>query len=314
MSAKDFPFSIGRGLLWASLLAALALIGVGQWRAWHRSAKALRDFDRLVKELPHLEAEKHYAVSHQCQACHPSQYATWHRTFHRTMTQVALPENVVGTFDGTTVASDGLAYRVYREGDEFWAEMPDPDVMMYVVQGGKKLGLQDVPRVRARVVMTTGSHHYQTYWVASPRYDRLLQTLPLVYLIKDQRWIPREAAFMIGARSSERLITQWNHHCIRCHSTAGNPGLNPKTGMLDTRVAELGIACESCHGPGEEHVRRNRDPLRRYGLHLSSKSDPTIVNPSKLDHRKSSEACGQCHGVYIMRDEYAMKSAYEGSL
>jgi predicted CXXCH cytochrome family protein len=230
------------------------------------------------------------------------------------MTQVALPENVVGTFDGTTVASDGLAYRVYREGDEFWAEMPDPDVMMYVVQGGKKLALQDVPRVRARVVMTTGSHHYQTYWVASPRYDRLLQTLPLVYLIKDQRWIPREAAFMIGPRSSERLITQWNHHCIRCHSTAGNPGLSPKTGMLDTRVAELGIACESCHGPGEEHVRRNRDPLRRYGLHLSSKSDPTIVNPSKLDHRKSSEACGQCHGVYLMRDEYAMKSAYEGSL
>jgi hypothetical protein len=40
---------------------------------------------------------------------------------------------------------------------------------MYVVQGGKKLALQDVPRVRASVVMTTGSHHYQTYWVASGR-------------------------------------------------------------------------------------------------------------------------------------------------
>ena len=73
------------------------------------------------------------------------------------MTQVALPENVVGAFDGTAVVSDGLTYRVSRTGGEFWAEMPDPDVMMYVVQGGKKLALEDIPRVRERVVMATGS-------------------------------------------------------------------------------------------------------------------------------------------------------------
>ncbi len=46
------------------------------------------------------------------------------------MTQAALPENVLAPFDGSTVHSDGLAYRVFREGDAFWAEMPDPDVMM----------------------------------------------------------------------------------------------------------------------------------------------------------------------------------------
>jgi predicted CXXCH cytochrome family protein len=230
------------------------------------------------------------------------------------MTQVALPETVVGAFDGTTVVSDGLPYRVFQEADAFWAEMPDPDVMMYVVQGGKKLAFKNIPRVRQRVVMTTGSHHYQTYWVASPRYDRLLQTLPLVYLIRDQRWIPREAAFMRPPDDRGRFITQWNHHCIRCHSTAGNPGLNRDTGMLDTRVAELGIACEACHGPGGEHVRCNQDPLRRYQHHLGDQSDTTVVNPAKLDHRRSSQVCGQCHGVYIMRDEFAMKSATEGAL
>ena len=248
-----------------------------------------------------------------------------------------MPDNVVGAFDGTTVFSNGLEYRVFREGDEFWAEMPDPEIMMYVVQGAErgmtkkiddmtylvkkskdapveKLNLRDIPRVRRQVLMTTGSHHYQTYWVdGAAKYGRLLQTLPLIYLIKDQRWIPREAAFM-HPPGVTHMITQWNNHCIKCHSTGGNPALDPKTGEFDTRVGELGIACEACHGPGAEHIRVNQNPLRRYQLHLSGKPDPTIVNPADLDHRASSQICGQCHGVFIPRESYGMKYAFDGVL
>lgn len=300
------------------LAAGIVLLMAGgvalEWRSTQRSLNEVLDGERLARELPHLGGTSGHVSSHRCQACHPQEHASWHRTYHRTMTQVALAENVVGAFDGSIVVSDALAYRVSRKGNEFWAEMPDPDVMMYVVQGGRKLAMKDIPRVHERVVMTTGSHHYQTYWVASPRYDRLLQTLPLVYLIDDQRWMPREAAFMRPPGDSGRLITQWNHHCIRCHSTAGNPGLNAATGMLDSRVAELGISCEACHGPGEEHVRRHQNPVERYRQHWTQKPDPTIVHPAKLDHRRSSQVCGQCHGVYIMRDEFAMQSAYEGPL
>jgi len=304
-----------RRLPWLAALGLLAVGGVsGHWLSSREAVKKARNLETMKPDLPRLEATNQYVSSQRCQSCHPHEHASWHRTFHRTMTQVALPENVVGAFSNVTVMSDGLAYRVFREGDEFWAEMPDPDMMMLVVQGGRKMELKDVPRVRQRVVMTTGSHHYQTYWVASPRYDRLLQTLPLVYLIGDQRWIPREAAFMSPPDSPGRMITQWNHHCIRCHSTAGNPGLDEKTGRLDSSVAELGISCESCHGPGEEHVRRNQNVARRYQNHLDGKADPTIVNPARLDHRRSSQVCGQCHGVYIFRDEFAMRSASEGGL
>ena len=292
-------------------------LGAIKWPALQRSRQAVEDSERLARSLPHLGAQPEYAASHQCQACHPAQHESWHRTYHRTMTQVAIPENVVASFDGSTVVSHELPYRVFRKDAEFWADMPDPDVMMYVVQGGKKLEPSAIPRVSRRVVMATGSHHYQTYWVTSPRYDRLMQTLPLVYLIKDRRWIPREAAFMRPPQDNNGFITQWNHHCIRCHSTGGNPGLNRETGLLDTKVAELGIACESCHGPAEEHVTRNQNPLRRYRLNLTGEADPTIVNPARLaerDHRASSQVCGQCHGVYIMRDEFAMLSASEGPL
>jgi hypothetical protein len=215
------------------------------------------------------------------------------------MTQVARPETVLGKFDGTTIDSDGLAYKVLRENGAFLAEMPDPDVMMYVVQGGRKIPFSQVPRVRLPVVMTTGSHHYQTYWVASKRYEGLLQTVPLVYLIADQRWVPREAAFLRGPGDEGRMVTQWNHHCIRCHSTGGNPGLDD-TGMLRSKVAELGIACEACHGPGQPHVQKQRALLSasNRGHGGSGQVDRQSVPPRPP---APSQVCGQCHGVYHAR-------------
>jgi len=304
-----------RRLAWLAVgLVVLAAAGVWSWAGLEQSRHAMAYVQKLEPDLPQLGTVKAHVSSHRCQACHPHEHASWHRSYHRTMTQVALPENVLGKFDNSTIQADGLDYRVFQQGDEFWAEMPDPDVMMYVAQGGKKLPLKDIPRTRERVVMTTGSHHYQTYWVASPRYDRLLPTLPLVYLKRDQRWIPRAAAFMRPPGDPDRFITQWNHHCIRCHSTAGNPGLNEKTGMLNTQVAELGIACEACHGPAQTHAQKHHNPLSRYAQHFRGGPDPSIVNPARLDHRRSSEVCGQCHGVFIFRDEFAMQSASQGPL
>lgn len=321
------------GHLVVLLLIGAPLCGAFAYLFVERTAADVQRRERLEIQLPkQRDSEKEaYASSHRCQACHADAHATWHQTYHRTMTQVALPETVLGQFDDTTIQSDGLEYRVYRKGPEFWVEMPDPDLMMYVVQGGKRVDqytylarrskderapvrvdLRTIPRVHRQVVMTTGSHHYQTYWVrGDEKFGNLLQSVPIVYLKRDQRWIPREEAFMYPPDST-RMVTQWNHHCIRCHSTGGSPGLDAETGGFQTEVAELGIACEACHGPGEEHIRANQNPLRRYQNHLAGKGDPTIVNPAKLDHEASSQVCGQCHGVYIMREEFGMKYAFEG--
>ena len=97
------------------------------------------------------------------------------------MTQLAGTNSVMGRFDGTEIVSGGLLYRVYQTNDQYWAEMPDPEIIMKAVETGRRindhtyqirtngvlsmLDLRSVPRVNKRVVMTTGSHHYQTYWV-----------------------------------------------------------------------------------------------------------------------------------------------------
>lgn len=293
------------GIILATTLGA-------NWALLERGKRVQAQRQEVAQKLPQISEARHYVSSDRCQSCHPNEHASWHKTYHRTMTQPALPENVLGKFDGSEIVSNGLSYKVFTENDRFMAELPDPDEMMYVFQGNKPTKPEDIPRVTLPVVMATGSHHYQTYWVPSPKYDGLMQTLPLVYLRKDERWIPREEAFMRGPDDQGRLITQWNHHCIRCHSTGGNPGLDDESGMLKSRVGELGIACESCHGPGEAHVDYYQNPMNRYRDHGSSENSKFIVNPAKLDHRRSSETCGQCHGVYIMEDAFAMTYAREG--
>jgi predicted CXXCH cytochrome family protein len=244
-----------------------------------------------------------YVSSDRCQSCHPGNYASWHASYHRTMTQPARPPAVIGRFEGQTLAAKGRRYRLERRGDEYWVEMADPDWEADLIARGVSPDTvpdEQAPRLWKRVVMTTGSHHMQTYWVASARDGRLFN-FPWLWLVADQRWIPREDGF-IRPPDGPRTFDVWHDSCIECHAVAGEKEQAPLTGW-NPRAAELGIACEACHGPAQEHVRVNRDPLRRYRLRASGEADPTIVNPARLDAKASSQVCGYCHGINMWKPE-----------
>jgi predicted CXXCH cytochrome family protein len=266
----------------------------------------------LHEQLPAPRYKDGYVSSNTCRSCHPDHYASWHRTFHRTMTQRAVAGNVLGDFENVILESWGRAYHLERRGNEYWAEMIDPDWdfdQHYGVLRPEQLN-DEPQRVWKRVIMTTGFHHMQTYWVSS-RNGRALRNLPFIWLKEDQRWVPREDAF-IRSKDAGRMVPEWNSNCVKCHSTGPAPGYDLQTGTIDTEVADLGIACEACHGPGRDHILANTNPVRRYyyrrGRNLS---DPTIVNPARLDAKASSQACGQCHGIYRPID--ALKYATGGS-
>lgn len=243
--------------------------------------------ERDVTDRPIEVRSDGYVSSRTCRSCHPRNYATWYGSYHRSMTQLATPEAVLGDFDRVEAWAHGERLVLERRGDEFWVERDDPDA------DGTA---EPSSRVRQQVLMTTGSHHYQVYWVATGN-TRKLAPLPIVYRIPEQRWVPRSAVFLAPPVDAPRDETgRWNDTCVHCHATQGQPRLfGPEE--IDTQVGEFGIACESCHGPGEEHVRANGDPLRRYGQHFSEDPDPTIVNPENLPVDLASHLCARCHGI-----------------
>lgn len=74
--------------------------------------------------LPREGGPEGYVSSDACRACHPSQYESWHRTYHRTMTQVATPESVKAPFEGV-LRYQGQSYELSTRGGEYWVNMPD---------------------------------------------------------------------------------------------------------------------------------------------------------------------------------------------
>lgn len=238
-----------------------------------------------------------YVGSQQCKHCHPSHYASFARTFHSRMTQEATADNVLGSFgDGSSSRFQYLGITAQMQklpNDEYWMTF-------------EPTGVQ-APKLRVRVERCVGSHRYQQYLA---RDADIFFRLPIAWDVQRQQFFHMNGAFLTpdpalspaGTVSNidyNRHVTRWNDNCVYCHNVHPNPGLDLATGRFDTQVAELGVACEACHGPGAEHVSRNADPLRRYALHSSGGEDPSIRNPSRMPALRSAEVCGRCHGQRI---------------
>ncbi len=253
--------------------------------AWESSRVVVSE--TAVQDRPREIPRDGYVQSVNCRACHPDQYSSWHDSYHRTMTQLANPVSVLGDFNDTDLQIGGRNYHLSRDGEKYFVDVSDQV---------SSDGTGNAPRShRGEIVMTTGSHHMQAYWYTSGQ-GRLTVQLPFVWLVPEQAWLAESHSFLKpDERHGNDKMSNWNTTCINCHTTHGCQGGVQVTDKIDTQAAEFGIACESCHGPAEEHVAVNRSPLQRYQNHFSDGQDPTIKNPANMDHRQASEVCGSCH-------------------
>jgi hypothetical protein len=108
-------------------------------------------------------------TSKTCRKCHPGAFDSWHRTFHRTMTQRVSPEVVEAPFDGESVVLHGQSYTFYRQNGEFRVEMPEVEIPVFSPENRPNTMPATLPVRSYPIVMCTGSHHVQLYWVDAGR-------------------------------------------------------------------------------------------------------------------------------------------------
>jgi predicted CXXCH cytochrome family protein len=279
-------------------LAGLLFVGGGWWllRWGYQRASSRQVPPERVPSLP--------AVT--CAKCHEDHYRSWHRTYHRTMTREATEEFVKADFDNATHRYMNVTSRMTRAGGRFFMETVDPAW----AARARKAGLppeawESSPRKTFSVDRLVGSHWFQEclHKDDEGRYWRL----PLSYHLVEKRWVHTNAAFLAPDTDDfYAKSTLWNESCVYCHNT--RPSKNPRPVPRGprgyrTEVAELGIACEACHGPGERHARLNQNPAGRLGVRQGGGPDASIVNPRRLPPRRASEVCGRCHGGTVPRPE-----------
>lgn len=276
-----------------------------------------------------MNAAPGFATSRQCQECHPEQYSSWHASYHRQMTQVARPEAVLAPFDDSAVCYAGQVHRVVQKEGSLWMQsLPLSERTSEGANAWARAQSLSTNEVRAnsalpqpsplpegegtwqRVSMTTGAHYMQIYWTGDGHGNRLRE-LPLIY-IRDprpgkSRWAPLEASYLSPTPPGVDWNTHWNTDCILCHATAGVPAVQADSGTR-TAVAELGIGCESCHGPAEAHVRQERAiKIGRRSGRDAIRAGRNVLNPANLPPERAAQVCGHCHSAAVFTSQRLME-------
>jgi predicted CXXCH cytochrome family protein len=267
-----------------------------------------------------------YLGSEGCQMCHPKEHESWHGSHHRSMTRRARDLAWDGRGSPTlpvTLEDRHFRFRLLEDGSRLVARGPDlhrAAQHLYLareqaIRAGEAVpspaaierALEQVPEVERPIELVTGSHHYLAFWISAGS-GRELRQLPFVYHLNEAKWSPRSEAFLEPPDAPPYIAT-WNSNCIQCHAVAGQPRQREwrdDDGALhvrfESRVAELGIACEACHGPGRSHAEYFRNPLSRVRSEAAPPS-ARLLNPAAVDSATGSSVCGQCHAYFVPTDE-----------
>lgn len=273
---------------YAGLLAACVAILVISNIDWSSPKPPPTDAE-LLEMRPIVEPHEEFVGSAVCQECHEDQHASWFASWHRTMTQEATVDSIIGQLNVTNLSfadTDRKFTLFERDGRAWFRPSYEPD----------HRSNPQPPRTEYPIVMATGSHHQQMYWYPIGS-ARTLAIVPVVHLKEANRWVPRKSVFLRPPTSRyDAEPARWNSACLECHTTGPlpNQGSTPaQRNHYDTQIAEFGISCEACHGQGGNHVaiHQNPDSSTTQGL------VDHIVDPAGLDHRKASQICGACHSI-----------------
>ena len=201
------------------------------------------------QEASHAVDRAGYAGDASCVSCHRQLSQSYLHTAHHLTSQLPTASSILGSFrngsntltivDTTQSAQPGLAVCYGVKGKTASLRL-------------RRLGgAPNFPEGRNPSILSPGPEQRgQTYlyW----QRDRLFE-LPVSYWSDGHRWI-NSPGYIDGTADFSRPV---NPACLECHATYIRAlSTNPATNRYDRGSLVPGISCESCHGPGANHVRQ----------------------------------------------------------
>ncbi len=224
-----------------------------------------------------------YVGDASCFSCHREVSQSYLYTPHHLTSQLPSPKSVLGSFqsgsnslkivDPAQSAEPGLQFLMESRKDGFF-ETARTGWNSSVVQRTERIDLVTGSGVRGQTYL---------YWQGNRLFE-----LPASYWSDGRRWI-NSPGYIDGTADFSRTV---NPACLECHATyiralSSDPGTN----RYNRESLVPGISCESCHGPGANHVQLESQ------TRTAKKESPNtgILNPANFPRDRQVDLCAECH-------------------
>jgi predicted CXXCH cytochrome family protein len=235
-----------------------------------------------------------YLGPQACAPCHSGRVAQFKGTSHFRACRVARPGDVPlgftpgkGKYVPVQLRPPGAAGGAYARRD--------PALRIEMTQEGDEL-LQTVirttaageERTTARIDLVYGAGTGTADEVFHTWHDDGLYELPMGWLHPQKKWGNSSINPYGSTGDLSRATTP---RCVECHNTwfehvPGTRSQYKRDGLV------LGVTCESCHGPGRDHVAFHQANPENQLPHA-------IVRPAFLTRERKMDLCAQCHSNAI---------------
>ncbi len=277
--------------MWIGLaVTGVLLVAAGWWFSQR---------DKPATALP----EPTFVGGANCASCHAKETQAWRGSHHDLAMQEASEQTMLGDFDHAKFAQAGVTSSFFRRDGRYFVNTDGPD--------GKLADFE--------IRYTFGLQPLQQYLIEFP--DGRLQALGVAWDARPkgeggQRWFhlyPNEKL-----RAGDRLhwtgIDQnWNYQCAGCHSTNLRKNYDAATNRFKTTWTDIDVNCESCHGPGSNHVAWAKKEAgwerfggkgkglpvvldERHGIQWTiDSSTGNAARSTPRESRREIEVCAVCH-------------------
>jgi predicted CXXCH cytochrome family protein len=240
-----------------------------------------------------------YVGSEQCQTCHIPEHQDWSASDHHKAMMTMEPSHVLGNFSAAPLGHHGQQTHFSDQASGYQISTDQ----------------QTSSAATLDLAYTFGVFPLQQYLTALP--DGRLQSLPFAW---DSRADTAGGQRWFHLYDNENIIPgdvlHWrspshnaNHMCIECHTTNFAKNYDPKTNTYQSSWKEIGVGCESCHGPGSKHIEWTQSPDKKtdskkgWDIQLTSGSlqlwqhqtETTKAKRTQPGNLVQVERCAQCH-------------------
>ena len=226
-----------------------------------------------------------FVDSKSCMECHQSEYQQWTNSHHDLAMDHASPETVLGDFNNTSFEHFEETSLFFKKDGKFYVNTTGPN--------GKKDDFE--------VKYTFGVNPLQQYLIEFSKGH--VQCLSIAWDAEKKKWFhlyPSERIDPQDPLHWTQLYQRWNFMCAECHSTKLEKNYDLTTDSYDTTWHEIDVGCQSCHGPGSEHIKwarskqSNNDDISGQLMEVLVNMG-LLVNYRKDDPSIETESCARCH-------------------